>query len=66
MSDLFFKTTAIDHSTIPPVFASVYHHACFGVARQSAGGGGRIKILARIGSLLAEPSQIHCPVSPEV
>ena len=33
-----FKTTAIDHSAIPPAFASVHHHACFGVARQSAEG----------------------------
>ena len=47
-----FKTTAIDHSAIPPAFArgstaselrrdkpafaSVHHRACFGVARQSA------------------------------
>jgi hypothetical protein len=27
-----FKTTAIDHSAIPPAFASVHHSACFGVA----------------------------------
>jgi len=27
-----FKTTAIDHSAIPPAFASVQHCACFGEA----------------------------------
>jgi hypothetical protein len=36
--DRFFKTTAIDHSAIPPACASLHHRACFGVARQSAEG----------------------------
>src|SRR5438270_9833604 len=27
-----FKTTAIDHSAIPPALASVHHTACFGAA----------------------------------
>src|SRR6185436_3969314 len=30
-----FKTTAIDHSAIPPAFASVYHGACFGAQAAS-------------------------------
>jgi hypothetical protein len=41
-----FKTTAIDHSAIPPAVASVHHSACFGVAHQSVvrRDGGRVEI----------------------
>ena len=55
--DPFFKTTAIDHSAIPPAFAGVHQRACFGAAahkppagRNRAGGTGKTRA-ERIGGL---------------
>jgi hypothetical protein len=62
-----FKTTAIDHSAIPPAFASVHHRACFGVARQSAEGatGGRVEFRPELAHL-CENQNARRHVSPEV